>query len=95
MRERARDIWEPLAGKIRARTELEPDAYALAVYDAVWVVARGYVASGATLGIEELKRAFTTAAATGFGATGWMPGCKPGKEVQRLLSEHAPLYLHR
>ena len=70
--EGARDIWEPLAGKIRARTGLEPDAYALAVYDAVWVVARGYVASGATLGIDELKRAFTTAAATGFGATGWM-----------------------
>jgi branched-chain amino acid transport system substrate-binding protein len=69
--EGARDIWEPLAGQIRARTNLEPDAFALAVYDAVWVVARGYVASGATLGIEELKQAFTTAAATGFGATGW------------------------
>ena len=70
--EGARDIWQPLAEKIRARTKLEPDAFALAVYDAVWVVARGYVASGATLGIEELKQAFTTAAATGFGATGWM-----------------------
>ena len=31
----------------------------------------GYVASGATLGIEDLKRAFTTAASTQFGATGW------------------------
>lgn len=70
--EGARDIWQPLAEKIRARTQLEPDAFALAVYDAVWVVARGYVASGATLGIRELKEAFTTAAATGFGATGWM-----------------------
>jgi branched-chain amino acid transport system substrate-binding protein len=70
--EGARDIWAPLAEKIRARTTLEPDAFALAVYDAVWVVARGYVASGARLGIEELKQAFTTAAATGFGATGWM-----------------------
>jgi branched-chain amino acid transport system substrate-binding protein len=69
--EGARDIWEPLAKKIRERTQLEPDAFALAVYDAVWVVARGYVASGVTLGIEELKQAFTTAAATGFGATGW------------------------
>jgi len=70
--EGARDIWEPLARKIRERTKLEPDAFALAVYDAVWVVARGYVASGASLGIEELKQAFTTAAASGFGATGWM-----------------------
>ena len=69
--EGARDIWEPLAARIRARTNLEPDAFALAVYDAVWVVARGYVASGATLGIDDLKRAFTTAASTQFGATGW------------------------
>jgi branched-chain amino acid transport system substrate-binding protein len=69
--EGARDIWEPLSERIRERTGLEPDAYALAVYDAVWVVARGYVASGATTDIERLKRAFTTAAASGFGATGW------------------------
>ena len=67
----ARDIWEPLAKKIRERTQLEPDAFALAVYDAVWVVARGYVASGARLDVEELKQAFATAASTGFGATGW------------------------
>lgn len=73
LEEGARDVWAPLAVRIRARTNLEPDAFALAVYDAVWVVARGYVASGSTstLGIEELKRAFTTAASTHFGATGW------------------------
>ena len=69
--EGARDIWEPLAARIRARTGANPDAYALTVYDAVWVVARGYVASGATLDIEQLKHAFTTAASTQFGATGW------------------------
>jgi branched-chain amino acid transport system substrate-binding protein len=57
--------------RIRARTHLQPDAFALAVYDAVWVVARGYVASGATLSIERLKQAFMTAAGSGFGATGW------------------------
>jgi branched-chain amino acid transport system substrate-binding protein len=67
----ARDIWEPLANSIRTRTALEPDAFALAVYDAVWVVARAYIASGATPDIEQLKRAFTTAARSGFGATGW------------------------
>ena len=71
LEEGARDVWEPLAARIRQRTNLEPDAFALAVYDAVWVVARGYVASGATLSIEELKQAFTTAASTHFGATGW------------------------
>lgn len=68
----ARDIWAPLSERIRARSSLEPDAFAFAVYDAVWVVARAYVASGASLGIEELKQAFTTAAASGYGATGWM-----------------------
>lgn len=69
--EGARDIWEPLVQRIRTRTNLEPDAFALAVYDAVWVVARGYVASGAPLDVARLKKAFTTAAATGYGATGW------------------------
>jgi branched-chain amino acid transport system substrate-binding protein len=71
MDEGARDIWEPLAARIRARTNVEPDAFALTVYDAVWVVARAYVASGATLNIDQLKHAFTTAASTQFGATGW------------------------
>lgn len=69
--EGARDIWEPLAARIRARAKLEPDAFALGVYDAVWVVARGFIASGATLSIDQLKQAFTTAASTQFGATGW------------------------
>lgn len=70
--EGARDIWEPIVQRIRMRTNLEPDAFALAVYDAVWVVARGYIASGAPHDIEKLKQAITTAAATGYGATGWM-----------------------
>ncbi len=69
--EGAREIWQPLVERIRARAGIEPDAFALAVYDAVWVVARGYVASGATLDIERLKQAVTTAAASGYGATGW------------------------
>lgn len=69
--EGARDVWEPLAARIRSRTNVEPDAFALTIYDAVWVVARGYVASGATLDIDQLKHAFTTAASTQFGATGW------------------------
>ena len=57
--------------RIRARTGLDPDAFAFAVYDAVWVVARGYVASGATQDVERLKHAFMSAAATHYGATGW------------------------
>jgi branched-chain amino acid transport system substrate-binding protein len=69
--EGASEIWGPLVEQIRARTGHEPDGFALAVYDAVWVAARGYTASGATQDIERLKQAFTTAAATHYGATGW------------------------
>lgn len=69
--EGAREIWEPLVERIRARTGHEPDGFALTVYDAVWVAARGYTAAGATQDIERLKQAFTTAAATHYGATGW------------------------
>ena len=67
----AREVWGPLVEQIRARTGHEPDGFALAAYDAVWVAARGYTASGATQDIERLKHAFTTAAATHYGATGW------------------------
>jgi branched-chain amino acid transport system substrate-binding protein len=69
--EGARDIWQPLHARIRARTEHEPSAFAYAVYDAVWTVARAYIASGATDDPEKLRKAFTTAAASGYGATGW------------------------
>jgi len=69
--EGARDIWTDVQQRIRARTGLQPDAFAFAVYDAVWVVARGYVASGATQDVERLKRAVVSAAATHYGATGW------------------------
>jgi branched-chain amino acid transport system substrate-binding protein len=69
--EGARDIWASLAERVRARAGREPDAYALAIHDAVWVAARAYVASGAPLDLERLKHAFTTAAASHYGATGW------------------------
>jgi branched-chain amino acid transport system substrate-binding protein len=69
--ESAREKWEPLAQRIRTRTNIEPDAFALAVYDAVWVAAQSYLATGASPSIEELRRAFVTTAGTHFGATGW------------------------
>jgi branched-chain amino acid transport system substrate-binding protein len=69
--EDARDVWEPLSARIRARANAEPDAFALAVYDAVWVVAGSYAAAGATPSADQLKQAFTTAASNHFGATGW------------------------
>lgn len=71
LEEGARELWEPLAARIRARTNLDPDAFALAVYDAVWVTALAYVTTGPAPGIDALKQAFGEAAARHFGATGW------------------------
>jgi branched-chain amino acid transport system substrate-binding protein len=74
LEEGARDIWEPLAARIRQVTQsMEPDAYAMAAYDAVWTITRAYVAAGAgsTSDAARLKQAFITAASTGYGATGW------------------------
>ena len=67
----ARDVWAPLADRVKARSGADAGGFALAVYDAVWTVARAYIASGAPTDISKLKTAFTTAASTGYGATGW------------------------
>jgi branched-chain amino acid transport system substrate-binding protein len=66
-----RDQWGALADRIGARANVEPDAFALAVYDAVWVLARAHLAAGATLGTDALKQALVAAASTHYGATGW------------------------
>ncbi|HSQ30611.1 MAG TPA: ABC transporter substrate-binding protein [Gemmatimonadaceae bacterium] len=69
-----RDHWQPILQRIRERSTVPVsgfDAYTLAVYDAVWVAAKAYVTVGASPRIDDLKQAFTTAAATHFGATGW------------------------
>lgn len=72
--EDTREYWQPIAERIRARSRQPAsgfDAYTLAVYDAVWVAAKAYLTVGPDAGIDDLKQAFTTAAATNFGATGW------------------------
>lgn len=67
----ARDVWAPLVDRVKARSGEDAGGFALAVYDAVWAVARAYIASGAPTDLAKLERAFTTAASTGYGATGW------------------------
>ncbi len=69
--ESARDNWSPLAAEIKRRSGTDPDAFALAVYDAVWVAAEAYVAAGEDADISTLKERFVTAANAHFGATGW------------------------
>jgi branched-chain amino acid transport system substrate-binding protein len=68
----ASDRWQPIANRIAARAGgAQPDAFGLAVYDAVWVTAQAYLASGGRGNAPALKSAFVTAANNLYGASGW------------------------
>jgi len=67
----AQEKWQPLAARIKAKTGTDPDAFALAVYDAVWVAAQVYLASPRSTPTNEIAARFKTAAGSYFGATGW------------------------
>jgi branched-chain amino acid transport system substrate-binding protein len=67
----AQDRWQPVAARIAARAGAQPDAFGLAVYDAVWVTAQAYLAAGGTGHFTALKAAFVTAANNFYGASGW------------------------
>ncbi|HYJ79713.1 MAG TPA: ABC transporter substrate-binding protein [Longimicrobiaceae bacterium] len=68
----SRDSWKPVADRIKARSGMDPDAFALAVYDAVWVAAHAYLASPDQPSVDSLKARFVAAAATYHGTTGWI-----------------------
>ena len=63
--------WEPVATRIAAKAGAQPDAFALAVYDAVWLAAQAYLAAGGTGHAAALKSAFVTAADGFHGTSGW------------------------
>lgn len=63
--------WQPIATRIAAKAGAQPDAFALAVYDAVWLAAQSYLATGGTGHPAALKAAFVTAADGFYGASGW------------------------
>lgn len=63
--------WQPVAARIAARAGAPPDAFGLAVYDAVWVTAHAYLAAGGRGRPAALKKAFVTAADGFYGASGW------------------------
>jgi branched-chain amino acid transport system substrate-binding protein len=69
--EGARARWEPVATRIAARAGAQPDAFALAVYDAVWLAAQAYLATGGSGHVGNLKTALVTAADGFYGASGW------------------------
>lgn len=63
--------WQPVATRIAAVAKAQPDAFALAVYDAVWLTAQAYLATGGRGNPGALKAAFVTAAGSFYGTTGW------------------------
>jgi branched-chain amino acid transport system substrate-binding protein len=63
--------WQPVASRIAARAGAQPDAFALAVYDAVWITAISYLAAGGRGQFDALKKAFVTTADGLYGASGW------------------------
>jgi len=50
---------------------MQPDAFALAVYDAVWITAQAYLAVGGRGHQAALKSALVTAADGFYGTSGW------------------------
>lgn len=69
--EQARTKWEPLALKIKTETNIEPDAFALASYDALWVIMQTVMATNNNLtDIQKIKSVFQQQANSYFGVTG-------------------------
>jgi branched-chain amino acid transport system substrate-binding protein len=67
----AQQNWQPVATRIQARAGSAPDAFALAVYDAVRVAALAYLASPEGVAVDSLSARFVQTAATYHGTTGW------------------------
>jgi branched-chain amino acid transport system substrate-binding protein len=60
-----------VSAAIKNKTGLEPDAYALAAYDAVWVIARTVAAfPEPTKDLEKIKQVFQSTAGQFYGITG-------------------------
>ena len=67
----ARQTWQAVSNRIQQRAGMAPDAFALAVYDAVWVAALAYLASPGDVAVDSLASRFVQAASTYHGTTGW------------------------
>ncbi len=61
----------PLRARLLQRTGIEPDAFALAVYDAVRVAVLAYIDAQGSDDVARLRVHFAQAANSYFGATGW------------------------
>lgn len=68
--EESKHLWEPLSDKIKLRTGISPDAFALATYDAAWVAALAYAAAQEDASFNHIKGLFQVKADQFSGATG-------------------------
>lgn len=63
--------WKPIAARIKAKTNTEPDAFALAAYDAAWSIAHTVEATnGSTIDFNHIKNKFTEQSNAYVGITG-------------------------
>ena len=63
--------WEPLIARIKTKTGIDADAFGIAVYDAMWVIAKTIEASnGVPADLNTLESQFVTQANAYVGATG-------------------------
>jgi branched-chain amino acid transport system substrate-binding protein len=63
--------WKPIAARIKAKTAVEPDAFALAAYDAMWAIAYTIEANnGSTADFAKLKALFVEQANKNSGIVG-------------------------
>ncbi|MEO7174580.1 MAG: ABC transporter substrate-binding protein [Saprospiraceae bacterium] len=66
-----KSIWEPLAAKIESRSGIHADAFGLAAYDAMWVIAKTIEGSnGVPADINTLVANFTAVSNSYVGSTG-------------------------
>jgi len=63
--------WQPIAARIKAKTSIDPDAFALAAYDAMWTIAYTLEANnGSTADFAKLKASFVEQANKNGGVLG-------------------------
>ena len=67
----AEPIWKDVAGRIQAITGFAPDAFALGVYDAVWIAARTAALAKGNVSADFVRNALPEFAGSYFGGTGW------------------------
>jgi len=65
------DKYQPIVDIITTEIDRQPDAFTLAAYDALWVLANTYIDSEISDDFSIFKKSFVRNAASYFGTTGW------------------------